>query len=103
LRQINYSSRDAVHVILSRVLPLLALLSAIILKKNFWLLLPVYFLLAYFNLLHALTHAEVRLSEPLLPLLLVLIAGAAVAVFQMEPGFQNKLIELFSPRWQKNV
>jgi hypothetical protein len=35
-------------------------------------------MLAYCTLLHALTHAEVRLSEPLHPLLLVVISGALV-------------------------
>jgi hypothetical protein len=36
----------------------------------------VYILLVYFTLLHAVGHAEARLSEPLQPFLLVLISGA---------------------------
>jgi hypothetical protein len=41
-------------------------------------LLPVYAILAYATALAAATHAEARLSEPLQPLLIVLVAGAAV-------------------------
>jgi hypothetical protein len=42
------------------------------------MLLPAYAVLAYCTLLHAATHAEARLSDPLQPLLLILIAGAGV-------------------------
>jgi len=38
-------------------------------------------ILAYCTLLHAVTHAEERLSEPLHPLLLVIVAGAALRVW----------------------
>jgi hypothetical protein len=38
--------------------------------------------LAYCTLLHALTHAEVRLSEPLHPLLVVVTSGALAFIWQ---------------------
>jgi hypothetical protein len=37
-------------------------------------------MIGYFTLLHAMTHAEARLSEPLQPILLILIGGAFMTV-----------------------
>lgn len=77
LRQIGFSPYDAFQLIVARSLPILALLAIVVLRQRWLRLLPILFLLAYFTIFHALTHAEVRLSEPLQPFLLVLIAGSA--------------------------
>ena len=45
-------------------------------------LLANYAVLAYCTLLHAATHAEARLSEPLFPLLIVLLAGACITMLR---------------------
>jgi len=60
------------------VLPVVALAAVLLLRDQWRELLPVYALLAYCTLLHAATHAEARLSEPLQPFLLLLVAGALV-------------------------
>ena len=76
LRRIGYLPGDAVQVMIARILPIVAALGLLKLRthwKKWW---PMLALLAYFTLLHAATHAEVRLSEPLQPLLLVIIAAA---------------------------
>jgi|GEM_PF-762299 len=80
LRRLGFLPENAAKVMLARGLPLLALLAGFILIRRWQRLFPVYLLLAYLNLLHALTHAEIRLSEPLQPILFLLIAGAVCAV-----------------------
>ena len=53
-------------------------LGAVLALRDRWRqLLPVYALLVYCTLVHAATHAESRLSEPLQPYLTLLVAGAA--------------------------
>jgi len=66
----------AVAIMLLRLLPIAALVAAAALRRHLRALMPVYAVLAYITLLHAATHAEVRLSEPFQPLLLVLVCGA---------------------------
>jgi hypothetical protein len=63
------------------MIPILALIGLITVRRNggapkWRALFPVLALLLYFTLIHALTHAEARLSEPLQPFLLILLAGA---------------------------
>ena len=78
LRQIGFIPRDAILVMLMLALPVL-ILQSILLLSRFWLnLLPLYTLLAYVTLFHAATRAEVRLSEPFQPFLLILIAAAII-------------------------
>lgn len=88
LRQIGFSPHNAFQLIVARLLPLLALVAIVILRKRWLRLLPILFLLAYFTLFHALTHAEVRLSEPLQPFLLVLIAGGTA---DLAERYMNRL------------
>jgi 4-amino-4-deoxy-L-arabinose transferase-like glycosyltransferase len=71
-----FGPQYAAVLMVARVMPVFALLSCLILRRQWRLLLPVYSLLSYCTLLHAATHAEVRLSEPFHPLLLILIGGA---------------------------
>lgn len=80
LRRLGFLPAEAFKVMLARGLPLLALVAGFIFVRRWQHLFPVYLLLIYMNLLHALTHAEVRLSEPLQPILLLLIAGALCTI-----------------------
>jgi len=75
LRQVGYSSVAAVQVIVARAIPLLVPIALFFLRSKWARILPVLFIMGYFNLLHALTHAEARLSEPLQPFLLILISA----------------------------
>ncbi len=80
LRDIGFDRPSAILVIIARAIPILALLAAIFLWQKWRILLPIYAILTYSTFLHALTHAEARLSEPLQPLLFVLLAGAITTV-----------------------
>lgn len=80
LRQLGFPENEAQQYMIALTLPIVALIAIMILYKRWRVLLPVYILLAYFTLLHAATHAEARLSAPLQPLLVVLIAGAIVTL-----------------------
>lgn len=82
LRRIGFSRDAAVNVMIARALPIVALIAIMVLWPQRRRLLPLYSILVYCTLLHAATHAEVRLSEPLQPILLVLVAGAVVCQWQ---------------------
>ena len=60
------------------LLPVVALAAMLLLRRRWRELLPIHALLVYCTLVHAATHAEARLSEPLQPFLLLLVAGALV-------------------------
>ncbi len=85
LREIGFSSRDAKLVMIMRSIPIFALLAALILYRSTGKLIPIYGLLLFCTLLHAATHAEVRLSEPLQPILLILISAACIGVHSRIP------------------
>jgi 4-amino-4-deoxy-L-arabinose transferase-like glycosyltransferase len=76
LRRAGFSAPAAAFAMLARLLPIVTLIAVAVLWKQRRRLLPLYAILIYCTLLHALAHAEVRLSEPLQPLLLILVAGA---------------------------
>jgi hypothetical protein len=78
LRRVGFTSGDAKLFMLARIIPIIALLSGLFLWRKWRTLLPLYAILGYCTLLHAATHAEARLSDPLQPLLLIIIADAAV-------------------------
>ena len=80
LRRSGMGAPEAAAVLLWRLVPLVALAAAVVLRRHARRLLPLYLILVYCTLLHAATHAEVRLSEPLHPLLLVLVGGGAAAL-----------------------
>jgi hypothetical protein len=85
LRKIGFTNADAIQVTIARMIPIFALIGLIAVRRNggapkWRALFPVLALLLYFTIIHALTHAEARLSEPLQPFLLILLAGAVVAV-----------------------
>jgi hypothetical protein len=78
LRDSGFSQWDALLVMITRTLPILALLASFVLRRQWKTLLPIYALLIYTTLLHAATHAEARLSDPFQPFLLIIISGAIV-------------------------
>jgi hypothetical protein len=78
LRAAGISPYIAMQIMIARALPIAAVVALIILRRQGNRLRPLVIILVYFTLLHAATHAEVRLSEPLLPLLLVITAAALV-------------------------
>jgi 4-amino-4-deoxy-L-arabinose transferase-like glycosyltransferase len=80
LRRLGYVRRDAILLMIDRVVPIVALVALFVLRRRWNALLPVLALLVYATLLHAATHAEARLSEPFRPFLLILIGGAFVEI-----------------------
>jgi len=76
LRQVGFTSYGAVQIIFARFLPIVALIALLFLRSEGSKILPLLVMMGYFTLLHAMTHAEARLSEPLQPMLLILIGGA---------------------------
>ena len=80
LRQVGFTSYGAVQIIFARFLPIVALIALFILRSEGSKILPLLVMMGYFTLLHAMTHAEARLSEPLQPMLLILIGGAFMTV-----------------------
>jgi hypothetical protein len=66
-----------VGILGSRILPVFAALGRIVLRHRWREFLPLLLVCGYFTLIHSLTYAEVRYSEPLHPILAVVIATAA--------------------------
>lgn len=66
---------EAIWIILSRVVFVPALVAAVVLRRSWRRLLPLYGVIGYFTLFHALTWSELRYSEPLVPLLFVIVAA----------------------------
>jgi hypothetical protein len=77
---VGLSRREIAETFVARLLVFPALLAAVLLRRRWRELLPVYALLVYATLLHAATHAEARLSDPFQPLLIVLVTGAAATL-----------------------
>jgi len=73
-----FSPQRIVGILGSRILPVLAALGMIVLRHRWREFLPLLLLVCgYFTLIHALTYAKVRYSEPLHPIWAVVIATAA--------------------------
>jgi Dolichyl-phosphate-mannose-protein mannosyltransferase len=81
LLRVGYTDFDATLYMIARILPIVALLTSFALWRQWRVLLAIYALLVYCTLLHAATHAEARLSDPLQPLLLIIIGGAIATTF----------------------
>jgi 4-amino-4-deoxy-L-arabinose transferase-like glycosyltransferase len=79
LRDWGYSRAVTAQYMLARAFPLVAFAALLWLRPYWPRLLPVLTILAYCTLLHAFTHAEARLSDPLHPLLLVIFAAGVCA------------------------
>ncbi|MCY7383440.1 MAG: glycosyltransferase family 39 protein [Microcoleus sp. CAN_BIN18] len=72
-----FSPQRIVGILSSRILPVFAALGMIVLRHRWREFLPLLLVCGYFTLIHALTYAEVRYSEPLHPILAIVIAAAA--------------------------
>jgi hypothetical protein len=72
-----FSPQRIVGILWSRNLPVFAALGLIVLRHRWREFLPLLLVCAYFTLIHSLTFTEVRHSEPLHPILAVVIATAA--------------------------
>ncbi len=72
-----FSPQRIVGILWSRILPVLAALGMIVLSHPWREFLPLLLVCGYFILIHSLTYAEVRYSEPLHPIWAVVIATAA--------------------------
>jgi 4-amino-4-deoxy-L-arabinose transferase-like glycosyltransferase len=84
VRRTGFTRAQTVSLLTSRILlPAGALFALAILWRRRRVPAPILALLVYCTALHAATHAEARLSEPLQPLLFVLLAGAAVESGQL--------------------
>jgi hypothetical protein len=81
LRKSGMSRSTTAQYVFWRAFPLVGFAALLVLRGSYRRLAAILAILAYCTLLHAVTHAEARLSEPLHPLLLVIVAGAAVRVW----------------------
>lgn len=81
LRGWGFSRSDALQLMAARALAFLALAAAFVLRSQWPKLVPAVLLIGYCNLLHAATVARARMSEPLQPLLLILVSAALLHVF----------------------
>jgi 4-amino-4-deoxy-L-arabinose transferase-like glycosyltransferase len=78
LRQLGHSRWATVQHLFWRAFPLVASAALLMLGSERHRAAGLIAVLVYCTLLHAATHAEARLSEPLHPLLLVIVVGALV-------------------------
>ena len=98
LRQWGMSRSTTAHYMLWRAFPLVGFAALLVLRGSYWRLAVILSILAYCTLLHAVTHAEVRLSEPLHPLLLVIVAGAALRGGKAKDPGRNKVAKSWASR-----
>jgi len=75
-----FSLQQIVCILAVRILPIIAALSMIVLRHRWREFLPLLAVCGYFTAIHALTYAEARYSEPLHPILAIVIATAAGAL-----------------------
>jgi hypothetical protein len=78
-RYAGFSRSATVVRLLARAFPLIVFAAFLALRPQWRRLIPVLSILAYCTALHALTHAEARLSDPLRPLLMVMFAATLCA------------------------
>jgi 4-amino-4-deoxy-L-arabinose transferase-like glycosyltransferase len=86
LRHVGHSRWSAVQHLAWRAFPLIAFAVLPLLGRERRRLTGMVMVLAYCTVLHAMTHAEVRLSEPLHPFLLVITAGLIVRIGASDAG-----------------
>jgi 4-amino-4-deoxy-L-arabinose transferase-like glycosyltransferase len=79
----GYPPSMAIGTIVARAAPIVAIIGIVILWPLRRRLLPIYLLLVFTTLFHSATHAEARLSEPFLTLLLIIIAGAVARIGEL--------------------
>jgi len=78
LRTWGMKRREIIQIFAIRLLIIPALIGVLILRKSWRKFLPIYSILVFFILLHAATHAEARLSEPLEAFLYIIVCAAFV-------------------------
>ena len=73
-----YSSQKLLNMFVSRQLPIVALaaLGFLAARRRIWTLVPLVAVCAYFTLVHMISWAEMRYSEPLHPLLAIILVTA---------------------------
>jgi lipopolysaccharide transport system permease protein len=81
LRRWGFTLPWALSLLVTRTMIVPALIAALVLRRQWRRLFPVYAVLAYCTMLHAATHAEARFSDPFQPLLMVLVGGALAAIW----------------------
>jgi 4-amino-4-deoxy-L-arabinose transferase-like glycosyltransferase len=87
----SYPPLKLLGILVARQLPIVALVALVFLavRGRLRLLLPFIAICAYFTLVHMITWAEVRYSEPLHPLLAIIVVTAArqgFALFKQKRG-----------------
>jgi hypothetical protein len=89
-RRWGFSRFATVAWLLARVFPLAAFAALLSLRPPWRPLIPLLSIIVYCTLLHAITHAEARLSDPLRPLLWVIFATA------LSTGFARTRLSLLN-------
>jgi hypothetical protein len=64
----------------ARLLPVVALISLVLLRRQLWPFFPLLVICGYFMMMHAITFPEIRYSEPLHPILAIIIAAAGSSI-----------------------
>ena len=78
--QTDFSSSEIAGIYVTRVLPLIALIALISLRRRLRELIPLLVVCGYFTCFYAITYAASRYSEPLHPVLAIIIAASASEV-----------------------
>ncbi|MEZ4712280.1 MAG: glycosyltransferase family 39 protein [Caldilineaceae bacterium] len=81
----NYPAWQIVGIYITRLLPIAALIAAIALYRRLKPYMPILMLCGYFTLIHGVTFGNARHSEPLQPLLVILIVQAVTMLWQRIP------------------
>jgi hypothetical protein len=87
-----YSRPHIIAVFLSRLLPFVALIGLILLRGRLKEFLPLLAFCGYLMVFHALTQSEVRYSEPLHPILAMIIAAATSRAWGLYEEYRQRMI-----------
>lgn len=91
----EFPAWQIVGIFVTRLLPIVALAGLIILRRRLRRLGPLLAVCAYFTCFYAINFAEVRYSEPLQPIVVLLIVAAATEVWSRYQGRRKSAI--FAP------
>jgi len=83
-----YSPLRITGIFAARLLPVAAFAGLIVLRRRWRDFLPLLAVCGYFTALHALTYSEVRYSEPLYPIVAIIIA---IAAGEIQRQFESKV------------
>lgn len=93
-----FSTKRIICIFFARLLPFVALISLIIIRHRLRVFLPLIAICGYFMVIHAVTYAEVRYSEPLYPILAVIIASALGELVTLFNNRNNRVVDLSNNR-----